>query len=163
VSNRDNAVAYVAIDRDRAAHAHGPSKASRSIRRYLPPAAADLLRTTVIIGSQLLGLWALYFAGVWLVGVLHLPVPGNLVGLVALYALLSLGVVKISWFEPLGSLLIKHLAFFFVPVTVGLMDAAGFLLSHVVAITVALVASAAAGLVAAGLVSQMIINRAPRL
>jgi holin-like protein len=88
------------------------------------------------------------------------PVPGNLVGLIALYALLSLGVVKVSWFDPLGSWLIKHLAFFFIPITVGLMDAAGFLLSHVVAITVALVASAAVGLLLAGFISQVLADKA---
>jgi hypothetical protein len=27
------------------------------------------------------------------------PIPGNLVGMVALYALLALGIVKLAWFE----------------------------------------------------------------
>jgi holin-like protein len=121
-----------------------------------------VVKTPLIVAAQLLGLWALNVAGVWLVRALRLPIPGNLVGLVALYLLLSAGVVKVSWFDPLGSWLIKHLAFFFIPITVGLMDAAGFLLSHVVAITVALVASAAAGTLLAGLISQMLIDKTLR-
>jgi holin-like protein len=124
--------------------------------------SSEFTKITLLLASQLLGLWALNVAGDWLVGVLHVPVPGNLVGLVALYALLSLGVVKVSWFEPLGSLLIKHLAFFFIPITVGLMDAAGFLLGHVVAITVALVASAAVGLLLAGFISQVLAGKMAR-
>jgi holin-like protein len=125
----------------------------------LPGRSSEFSKITLLLASQLLGLWALNVAGDWLVGVLHVPVPGNLLGLVALYALLSLGVVKVSWFEPLGSWLIKHLAFFFIPITVGLMDAAGFLLSHVVAITVALMASAAAGLLLAGFISQVLVDK----
>ena len=128
----------------------------------LPGRSSELTKITLLLASQLLGLWALNVAGDWLVGVLHVPVPGNLVGLVALYALLSLGVVKVSWFEPLGSWLIKHLAFFFIPITVGLMDAAGFLLSHVLAITVALVASAAVGLLLAGFLSQVLAGKMAR-
>jgi holin-like protein len=121
-----------------------------------------VIKTPLILAAQLLGLWALNLAGVWLVEALQLPIPGNLVGLVALYLLLSAGVVKVSWFDPLGSWLIKHLAFFFIPITVGLMDAAGFLISHAVAITVALVASAAAGILLAGLVSQVLVDKTLR-
>jgi holin-like protein len=128
----------------------------------LPGRSSEFTKITLLLASQLLGLWALNVAGDWLVGVLHVPVPGNLVGLVALYALLSLGIVKVSWFDPLGSWLIKHLAFFFIPITVGLMDAAGFLLSHVVAITVALVASAAVGLLLAGFISQVLAGKMAR-
>ena len=124
--------------------------------------SSEFTKITLLLASQLLGLWALNVAGDWLVGVLHVSVPGNLVGLVALYALLSLGIVKVSWFDRLGSWLIKHLAFFFIPITVGLMDAAGFLLSHVVAITVALVASAAVGLLLAGFISQVLAGKMAR-
>jgi holin-like protein len=58
--------------------------------------------------------------------------------------------------------LIKHLAFFFIPITVGLTDVAGFLLSHAVAIAAALFASAAVGILLAGMVSQtLIVKSAP--
>jgi holin-like protein len=124
--------------------------------------SSERAKTILLLAPQLLGLWALNVAGAWLVEALHVPVPGNLVGLVALYALLSLGIIKVSWFDPLGSWLIKHLAFFFIPITVGLMDAAGFLLSHVVAVTVALVASAAVGLLLAGFISQVLAGKMAR-
>jgi holin-like protein len=123
---------------------------------------AGALRTALIVGCQLVGLWALYLAGAWFVAMLDLPVPGNLMGLVALYALVSLRVVKAAWFEPLASGLIKHLAFFFIPITVGLIDVAGFLFSHAVAIAAALFASAAVGILLAGMVSQtLIVKSAP--
>jgi holin-like protein len=121
--------------------------------------AGGVLSTVLLVTCQLLALWALYLAGTWLVATLDLPIPGNLVGLVSLYALLSLGIVKAAWLEPLASRLIKHLAFFFIPVTVGLMDVAGFLLSHAVAIAMALLASAVVGILLAGLVSQTLIDK----
>src|SRR5690349_17615738 len=79
--------------------------------------------TLSLLVLQLLGLWGLNLAGVWLVGILHVPIPGNLVGMAGLYLLLSLGLIKLTWFDATGSFLIKHLAFFFIPITVGLMDA----------------------------------------
>src|SRR5690349_14996032 len=55
-----------------------------------------------LLTLQLLGLWGLNLAGVWLVGVLHVPIPGNLVGMAGLYLLLSLGLVKLTWFDATG-------------------------------------------------------------
>ena len=74
-----------------------------------------------LLGLQLLGLWLLNFAGVWIVETLGVSIPGNLVGMIGLYLLLSCGLVKLSWFDATRSFLIKHLAFFFIPITVGLM------------------------------------------
>ena len=108
---------------------------------------------------QLVGLCALNFAGVWVVEATHLPIPGNLVGMVGLYFLLSLGIVKVSWFDATGSLLIKHLAFFFIPITVGLMEWGGLLAAHGIGIAVTLVASAAVGILLSGLVSQFLIGK----
>ena len=62
---------------------------------------------------QILGLWALNIAGNWVIEKTAVPIPGNLIGMVLLYALLAAGIVKLSWFEPAGSFLIRHLAFFF--------------------------------------------------
>lgn len=107
-----------------------------------------------LLGLQLLGLWGLNLAGVWIVRRLHIPVPGNLVGMAGLYLLLSLGLVKLTWFEATGSFLIKHLAFFFIPITVGLMDAGDLLAAHGFGIAVTLVLSAAIGILLSGFTAQ---------
>ena len=117
------------------------------------------LERAALFALQLAGLWALNFAGVWAVRRTALPVPGNLVGLLALYALLALGIVKLDWFEPAGSFLIRHLAFFFVPITVGLMDAGPLLLAHGAAILLILTVSAAIGILLAGHVSQALLAK----
>jgi holin-like protein len=108
----------------------------------------------------LLGLWGLNLAGVWLVGMLHVPIPGNLVGMAGLYLLLSLGLVKLTWFDATGSFLIKHLAFFFIPITVGLMDTGDLLAAHGFGIAVTLVLSAAIGILLSGFTAQYLVRPA---
>lgn len=73
-------------------------------------------------------LWqAALFAGVaWLadfaVIVLDMPVPGNVLGIIALFLLLCAGIVKESWISEAAPFLLRHLVFFFIPVAVGLMN-----------------------------------------
>ena len=127
---------------------------SRVIRRWLAPAT--------LISLQLAGLWALNFAGFWVVQKTALPIPGNLVGMLALFVLLVAGVVKVAWFQLTGSFLIKHLAFFFVPITVGLMNAGPLLLAHGIGIILVLTLSAAGGILLTGFISQVLLARPRR-
>ena len=117
------------------------------------------LEQAALVALQLTGLWALNFAGVWAVKQAALPIPGNLVGMLALYALLALGVVKLAWFDLTGSFLLRHLAFFFVPITVGLMNSGPLLLAHGLAIMLVLALSAAVGILLAGFVSQVLLAK----
>jgi holin-like protein len=123
-----------------------------------PPIPNFVTKLSVVV-LQMLGLWGLNFAGVWVVDATALPIPGNLAGMVALYALLALGIVKVSWFDTTGSFLIKHLAFFFVPITVGLMESGRLLAQQGIGIAVTLIASAAVGIVLSGLVSQSLLGK----
>ncbi len=123
---------------------------------------ADFARHLAFAALQISALWALNFAGVWLEKRMVLPIPGNLVGMMTLYALLALGIVKLAWFETAGSLLIRHLAFFFVPITVGLMNAGYLLAVRGLAILLILAVSAAVGILLAGWVSQVLLRKSPR-
>jgi holin-like protein len=91
---------------------------------------------------------------------LDLPLPGNLVGMLLLLALLTSGVVRLSWIESGASLLLGHLAFFFVPIAVGLMAFADVLQHDGLSWLVTLVLAAGAGIWAAGLVTQALALRA---
>ena len=124
---------------------------SRAITQWLHQAA--------LVALQLAGLWVLNFIGVWAVQKTAVPIPGNLVGMLALYALLELGVVKVAWFDLTGSFLIKHLAFFFVPFTVGLMKSGPLLLADGIGIMLVLTVSAGFGILFAGFVSQLILGK----
>lgn len=117
------------------------------------------LRNAGLVGLQLVGLWGFNIAGGLGVKALALPIPGNLAGMILLYALLSLGIIKVSWLDATGSFLVKHLAFFFIPVAVGVMDAGGLLAAHGIGITLTLLISAILGIALSGLVAQSLASR----
>jgi holin-like protein len=129
------------------------------VRRLRP----SILRQLSLGALQIFGLWTLNFAGVWVVEKMALPIPGNLVGMALLYGLLALGIVKLSWFEAAGSFLIRHLAFFFIPITVGLMDSGSLFATHGVGIILTLAASAAIGVMLAGWISQLLLGKSWRM
>jgi len=81
-------------------------------------------RTRVLCRLALqIGILSLIFrAGQWGVARFHMPLPGNIVGMLLLFGLLSLGVVREAWIQEGATLLTKHLAFFFIPIAVGLME-----------------------------------------
>jgi holin-like protein len=74
------------------------------------------------IAAQILGLWVIFRAGEWIAARVPFPIPGNVLGMTILLLLLLLGVVKESWLTDGATLLTRHLAFFFVPIAVGLMQ-----------------------------------------
>jgi holin-like protein len=67
----------------------------------------------IIFGCLFIGELAVYFTGI--------PFPSSILGMLLLTVLLAAGAVKISWVKPVADLLIRNLAFFFVPAGVGLM------------------------------------------
>ena len=127
-----------------------------------PAAHRGILRNAGLIGLQLLGLWGFNITGTLAAKALALPIPGNLAGMMLLYALLSLGVIKVAWFDVTGSFLVKHLAFFFIPIAVGVMDAGGLLAAHGIGITLTLLLSAVLGIVLSGVIAQSLANRRQR-
>src|SRR5690625_8040934 len=66
-------------------------------------------------------LWLIYQVGSIIVQYLHIPIPGNVLGMIILFISLVTGVIKLKWFERAASFLLKHLVFFFIPITVGMM------------------------------------------
>ena len=75
---------------------------------------------------------ALIILGIYLVGELvstslHLPIPGNIVGLVILFILLWTKIVKVDNISNVTNFLLDHLAFFFIPAGVGLMASLGII------------------------------------
>lgn len=64
---------------------------------------------------------ALSLIGQWLSTTFHLPLPGNLLGMFILFALLCFGIVKEEQIAEGSDLLLKYMAFFFIPAGVGLL------------------------------------------
>jgi holin-like protein len=72
--------------------------------------------------GQLALLSLIYVVGNRVVLLTGLPVPGNVVGVVLLYALLNLGLVRLEYVQDAADFLLRHLVFFFIPVAVDLMN-----------------------------------------
>lgn len=76
-----------------------------------------IIKMTLQIGF----ITALSLLGQWLSAVLHLPLPGNLIGMFLLLLLLFSGVVKESHIKEGSDLLLKYMSLFFIPAGVGLL------------------------------------------
>lgn len=81
---------------------------------------------------------------------LPLPLPSNLVGMLLLSLLLATGLVPEAWFAGAATLFNRHLAFFFVPIAVGLLAYGALLRAHGLALLLVIAVSTAAGIAAAG-------------
>ena len=49
-------------------------------------------------------------------------VPGNIIGMVILLILLSGNIIKLSMIEEASNFMLKYMGFFFVPITIGIME-----------------------------------------
>lgn len=117
------------------------------------------MKKTIIVVLQLLFLWFLNELGYFLVNTFHLPVPGNVLGMVILFVLLITGAVKLRWIENASSFLIKHLAFFFIPIAVGLMNFGSLFLQSGISFLIVIIGSIVVGMYVTGVVSQALVKK----
>ena len=112
--------------------------------------------TTLTALARQVGLfWAIFAVSNVVVTRLHLRVPANIVGMLLLFALLCAGIVEERWVSPAAGVLNRHLAFFFIPVAVGLMDCGGLLWPVGHWLLLAIVVSSVAGLAVSGGLIQL--------
>ncbi len=93
-------------------------------------------------------------AGVLLHDALHLPLPGNVMGLLLFLAALFGKVVKLEWVEQSANLLTGHLLLFFIPYVIGAAALMPFLGNNAVSIVVGVVGSTFAVLWVTGMVAK---------
>jgi holin-like protein len=120
------------------------------------------MRTSITIAVQIATLLLINSLGYAVAAALHLPLPGNLLGMLFLLALLATGLVPLRWVESSASVLIRHLGFFFIPITVGLMGFGELFVDNGVAIVITLLVSAVVGIGAVGFSSQRLASRQDR-
>ncbi len=71
---------------------------------------------------QIGGLYMLYMIGSFIQQLLHIPIPGSMIGMLLLFLLLMTGIVKEKWISRGANMLLSHLTLLFIPATVGVMD-----------------------------------------
>lgn len=109
--------------------------------------------------SQLFVLWLLNELGSIIVAWLNLPIPGNVLGMLLLFILLLTGVIKLEWVDQASSFLLKHLVFFFIPITVGIMTLGTIFLQNGLSLVVILIVSAVLGMIVTGGFAQLLAKK----
>lgn len=75
-----------------------------------------------IISRGGLILTAIYFLGTWLAGFLPIPVPGAVIGMVIVFALLQTRILPLQWVDQGAVWLLSFLGLFYVPYGVGIVQ-----------------------------------------
>lgn len=94
--------------------------------------------------------------------VLHLPVPGPVVGMLLLFFSLLFSPALLRQLEETATELLRHLSLLFVPAGVGIMVSAGSAQGHWVGVIVAVVLSTVITLVVTAATMRFFISDQPR-
>jgi holin-like protein len=112
------------------------------------------VRQPLVFLAGLALLAALNALGEWLVRIVGVPVPGSVVGMLLLTALLESGLLPVAAVRPAAEFLVRHLALLYVPAGVALLAYWGAVRGELPAIALAALGSLVAVLVVVGLVVQ---------
>ena len=115
-----------------------------------------MARRFAAIAAQVALLWFMSWVGHESVALLHLPLPGNVAGLLLTFLALLCGVLPLRFVEQGAGLLVRKLPLFFVPLAVGFVTQGHLLATHGFAILAALIGSAAVGFAVTGRVAQFV-------
>jgi holin-like protein len=117
------------------------------------------VKKLLIFSGQILILIVVYQIGSQIVRLLHLQIPGNVIGILLLLILLWTRVIKVEQIDLAATWLLKHLSFFFIPIAVGLMTLGQTFVKQGIFILFVLVISALIGLLSAGKTTQSVIMK----
>ncbi|MDG5786753.1 CidA/LrgA family protein [Evansella sp. AB-P1] len=118
-----------------------------------------MIKNGSIIAIQLAILWAVNQLGYVIVSWTGIPLPGNVVGIFILLLLLMTKILPLSFVEKGASILVKHLGFFFIPISVGLIAYGDLFLSHGIPLAIVIIVSVMVGIYVSGIVSQVLVEK----
>lgn len=108
-----------------------------------------LFREAIII-------FGIYLIGELISGLLNLPIPGNILGMLILLFLLCTKVIKLEQIQTVSTFLLDHLAFFFIPAGVGLMTSVGVIKDTWIRIIVVCIITTIIVIASTGLIVQFV-------
>jgi holin-like protein len=91
---------------------------------------------------------------------MDLPIPGNVIGVCLLYLLLSIGIIKVEHIREGADFLLRHLVFFFIPITVELMNWGHIFMDYGIELAAIIVISALIPFWTVGYLAQFQLKRA---
>ncbi|WP_055071221.1 CidA/LrgA family protein [Clostridium massiliamazoniense] len=107
---------------------------------------------------EMLIILAIYFVSEFISKSLHLPIPGNILGMLILLFLLCTKVVKVEMIDKVSTFLLDHLAFFFIPAGVGIITAYNVLKGNTIKLLIVAIVSTFIIMAISGVVVQLVIN-----
>jgi len=117
---------------------------------------AAMLQRVVRIIIQIGILNIYYYIGEGIVSLLHVPLPGSIIGLLLLALSLIFKIIKVEYIQDGAGFLIGVLTLFFIPATVGVIDYPELLSTTGLLIILAVIASTLISIYITGLLTQMI-------
>lgn len=109
--------------------------------------------------KQFIIILGISFLGYLISGILPIPIPGNVIGMVILTIGLSTGLVKLKHVEDIANFLLDHLALFFIPPAVGIMVYLSLIKEQLLTILLPTVLSIIIGLLITGKTVEFIMKR----
>ncbi|MBP2001906.1 holin-like protein [Paenibacillus shirakamiensis] len=94
-----------------------------------------------------------------LVDLMHIPIPGSIVGIVLIFILLQTRVIRLEWIERGANWLLAELLLFFIPSAVGVMKYIPLMETDGLRILVVVIFSTFAVMLSAGLTASGITRR----
>ena len=117
------------------------------------------MKTALIFLGQLLIITLVYKLSEYAVAFFQLPIPASVFGMIFLFLLLITGILKVKYIEKAAAFLNKHLAFFFIPYAVGLMNYGDLIKSSGLQLLLMIIGSSVVGLLITSGVTQSLISR----
>ena len=115
-----------------------------------------MLKRVVRIIVQIGILNIFYYMGVGIVALLHVPLPGSVIGLLLLALSLNFKIIKVEYIQDGAGFLIGVLTLFFIPATVGVIDYPELFSTTGLLIMLAVIASTLISIYVTGLLSQIV-------
>lgn len=115
-----------------------------------------MLKRVVRIIVQIGILNIFYYMGAGIVALLHVPLPGSVIGLLLLALSLNFKIIKVEYIQDGAGFLIGVLTLFFIPATVGVIDYPELFSTTGLLIILAVIASTLISIYVTGLLSQMV-------
>lgn len=95
----------------------------------------------------------------WLVSLLHIPIPGSVIGIALLFTLLKLRIVRLEWVETGATWLIAQMLLFFIPSAVGIINYKSLVISSGPAILLVIIISTAVVMISSGAIAQWLSSK----
>jgi len=119
-----------------------------------------MFKKAIKILFQILIIYAIYLTGNLISNLIKdiIVIPGNIIGMVLLLVLLTTNVIKLSLIEETANYMLKYMGFFFIPLTVGLMESYKIIENSIIQLMIILLVSCIVVMYITGKVTDFLIS-----